>query len=641
MGSQRLDAEALGAATGMACSRVHTALCTRGQEAALAALQAGDAVIACAQERALFEDLAEEAGLAPPDCIDIRDRAGWTEDADATPKMAALIAEAQLAPPEIKTRDVTSEGACLILGRAALAFPAAATLAETLAVTVLLTGEEETPDSRAYEVAEGRLRQARGTLGAFEVTIDALRQMQPGGRGAFTLGPPRDGARTECDIILDLTGGSPLFPAAHKRDGYLRADPGDPSRVAAAVFEAAQMVGTFEKPLHVALDPLLCAHSRAGQTGCTRCLDACPTGAILPDGDSVKVDPMVCAGCGACSALCPSGAITYDAPPVEVLFRRIRTLAEAYFAAGGEAPRLLVHDRDHGAEMISFAARHARGLPSDVIPIGVEALAGVGHAEVLAALAAGFTRVEWLLSPLSDRDVIGREHALAVALSDPDRLGVLDIADPEALSDHLYATRTAPRPLNPILPMGSRRQITRLAVKALHPEATDPIPLPVGAPYGAVLVDTEACTLCLSCVSLCPSGALLDNEDAPQLRFQEDACLQCGICATICPETAITLEPRFDPTDAALSSRVLNEEEPFACVECGALFGVKSTIERITEKLAGKHSMFATSEAARMIQMCDNCRVQAQFHSANNPFAGKARPAVRTTEDYLSKRRDH
>ncbi|MEC9310393.1 MAG: (4Fe-4S)-binding protein, partial [Pseudomonadota bacterium] len=91
----------------------------------------------------------------------------------------------------------------------------------------------------------------------------------------------------------------------------------------------------------------------------------------------------------------------------------------------------------------------------------------------------------------------------------------------------------------------------------------------------------------------------------------------------------------------ALSQVVVHEEEPFACVECGTLFGVKSTIERITEKLAGKHAMFATSDAARMIQMCDDCRVNAQFHQENNPFEGKERPRVRTTADYLSKRRDH
>ena len=167
------------------------------------------------------------------------------------------------------------------------------------------------------------------------------------------------------------------------------------------------------------------------------------------------------------------------------------------------------------------------------------------------------------------------------------------------------------------------------------------LPLPAAAPYGAVLVDTDACTLCLSCVSLCPSGALGDNPDLPQLRFQEDACLQCGLCATICPEDAITLQPRLNLADDALRQTVLHEEEPFACVECGKLFGVRSTVERITEKLANKHGMFANPATIRMIQMCDTCRIHAQYHSENNPFAGGERPRVRTSDDYPSSRKDH
>lgn len=126
----------------------------------------------------------------------------------------------------------------------------------------------------------------------------------------------------------------------------------------------------------------------------------------------------------------------------------------------------------------------------------------------------------------------------------------------------------------------------------------------------------------------------------PQLRFQEDACLQCGLCANVCPEDAITYKPQLDLTETALSQQILNEEEPFACIECGALFGVKSTIEKITEKLQG-HSMFASDDKLKMIQMCDDCRVNAQFHAQDNPFQGGERPRPRTTDDYLSKRRDH
>ncbi len=641
-GTQPLDTAAIEDATGLTCSKVHTALCTDQIAQAAEAIATGDAIVCCRQEQRLFEALAAEIGAPDPAFADLRDRAGWSDDPRSKlPKMAALLAEAALPATPAKSVDVISEGLCLIVGHSDVALPAARRLQDVLGVTALLTDEAEPPVERGFDTIRGRLKRAAGTLGDFAVRIDELRQVDPTGRGALGWTAPRNGGTSQCDIILDLSGGAPLFPAPAKREGYLRADPGSIHAVADAVLEASQLVGTFEKPLYVATTPGLCAHSRAGQTGCTRCLDICPTGAILPDGDHVAVDAMICAGCGACSAVCPSGAISYDAPPPETLFRRIHTLASAYLDAGGEAPRLLVCDRDFGTEMIALAARFGRGLPADTIPLEVDALSGFGHAEMLAALAAGFAGVSVLLAPTTERDAPERELALATAIAGEGRIRMLDIADPDALCEALYTSDEPPPPcVEPVLPMGSRRQVARLAARALRPDQ-EVLPLPAGAPYGAVLVDTDACTLCLSCVSLCPSGALVDNPDLPQLRFQEDACLQCGLCSHVCPENAIAYAPRLDLTDAALGQRVLNEEEPFACVECGALFGVKSTIERITEKLAGKHSMFADPARARLIQMCDDCRVRAQYHSADNPFAGGERPRVRTTDDYLSKRRDH
>ena len=66
---------------------------------------------------------------------------------------------------------------------------------------------------------------------------------------------------------------------------------------------------------------------------------------------------------------------------------------------------------------------------------------------------------------------------------------------------------------------------------------------PQGAPFGAVDIDVAGCTLCLACVSACPTGALIDDPERPMLRFAEDACVQCGLCKATCPEKVITLRP--------------------------------------------------------------------------------------------------
>ncbi len=630
LGSQRIDRAGLEAGSGRPCSEVGTHLCGRQIGRVAEALAAGTPVtVACEQERATFEALAADLDVDPPALVDLRDRAGWSDDPrDVTPKQAALLADAALAPPAARVMDVESGGTCLVLGAADTALPAAERLSGTLAVTCLLTDAADPPDTRDFDVIHGRLRRATGSLGRFEVAIDGFRQVVAGGRGGFDLTAPRDGAVSACDVIVDLTGGAPLFPAPEKREGYLRADPGRPAAVFDALWEASQLTGTFEQPLWVALEPAICAHSRARQTGCTRCLDACPTGAITPDGDHVAVDPHVCAGCGACSALCPSGAISFDAPPVAHTMRRISTLARTYRQAGGAAPRLLIHDDGHGREMIDLLARHGAGLPADVIPMALPALAAFGHAEALAARASGFCDVSLLLSPRSDRATLAQEAELACAIDGPAALRLLDVADPDALPEALGAA-AAPAP-DPMLPMGSRRQVARMAAKAL---AAEPVtPLPDHAPYGAVLVDPDACTLCMACVPHCPSGALADNPDRPQLLFQEEACLQCGLCETICPEDAIRLEPRMNSSDDALSQQVLNEEEPFHCVECGTPFGVRSTIERITEKLSGKHAMFANPQAVRLIGMCDDCRVKSQMH--DGMLSGPPKPLPRTSADY-------
>jgi ferredoxin len=133
---------------------------------------------------------------------------------------------------------------------------------------------------------------------------------------------------------------------------------------------------------------------------------------------------------------------------------------------------------------------------------------------------------------------------------------------------------------------------------------------PPASPFGNIVVDTAACTLCLACVGACPEGALADNPDRPRLSFIEKSCVQCGLCASTCPESAITLEPRLllaDGGKARKLPRVLNEVEPFRCIRCDKPFGTPKAIEAMLARLGG-HAMFQGAAAERL-KMCADCRV--------------------------------
>jgi len=279
------------------------------------AAQGAPLVIGCTQEAPLFLETLDEMETPPEAAfVNIRERAGWSVEAvQATPKIAALLAEAALDVPDARSVRMESEGVLLILGRDQVALDAAAQLADRLDATVVLdiAGDELDalpPRLTEAPVFRGTPRQASGHLGAFEVTVADFAPAAASARGTLRFEGGGGGGRSDCDLILDLRGETPLFTAPEKRDGYFNPDPGDAVAVQKALFELTDMIGEFEKPQYVEYDAAICAHARNNIAGCTRCLDLCPTGAITPAGEHVAIDPYVCAGCGSCASVCPTGA---------------------------------------------------------------------------------------------------------------------------------------------------------------------------------------------------------------------------------------------------------------------------------------------------------------------------------------------
>jgi ferredoxin len=619
-----------------------------------AAKAEGPLTVACTQEAPLF---GNEAGERPEaiEFVNIRETAGWSKQgANAGPKMAALLAAAAEPAPEIPFVTLSSDGVILIYGRDEAAIEAGKLLADHLDVTVMITNPSgmTPPSTNAFPVVKGTIRNARGHFGAFELTIDDFAAPRPSSRDAFVFDAPRSGATSHCDLVLDLSGGPALFPAHDLRDGYLRADPKDPAAMLRAVLKARDLVGSFDKPQYINFTAELCAHSRSKLTGCHRCLDLCPTGAIVPDGDHVKISAEICAGCGQCAAACPTSAASYALPPADMLLHKLRAMLQAYHQAGGAKPVILLHDGQHGSPLIDALARHGDGMPANVLPLAVNEITQVGLEAIVAAFAYGATAVRFLLRAKPLHDVAGLTQTIAMA--DPilaglgfagRRIATIETDDPDILGEALYGIEPGAAVAQPATfrTVGKRRDVLRFALSELHrvaPAPVDVIALPEGAPLGAVNVNVDGCTLCLSCVSACPTGALLDDPDRPALKFVEDACVQCGLCKATCPEKVITLQPQIDFRPSRATARLIKEEEPALCIRCSKPFGVKSTIEKVAAKLEGRHWMYpGGGSRADAIRMCADCRVITMSEQQFDPFEGvPERPLPRTTDDYLRER---
>jgi NAD-dependent dihydropyrimidine dehydrogenase PreA subunit len=200
--------------------------------------------------------------------VNLRENAGSSTDAvNSGPRMVALAAAAAEPTPDVSFVGLESEGIILVYGRDERAIEAGNLLKDHLDVTVLLPQPENVAPPRVtdFPTVKGTIRSAKGHLGAFEISIDGFAVALPSSSNALTFGAARDGATSRCDILLDVSGGVPLFPAADLRDGYLRADP----------------------------------------------RSACPAGALLgdPERPMLRFVEDACVQCGLCKATCPEKVI--------------------------------------------------------------------------------------------------------------------------------------------------------------------------------------------------------------------------------------------------------------------------------------------------------------------------------------------
>ena len=551
-----------------------------------------------------------------------------TADGSARARALDEARSAAIAPTGLVT--YASSGRLALIGPMAEASAAAGRIRGGLETVIVAPPGEVSADPGAASVIHAAITAVEGHLGEFTLLA----------RGALAGGAVPDGALAEgedasvivapspltgdkpFDIVIDLRP-EPALTHEILPPGYF-APRGDEAALAEAIEQAEGLVGEFEKPRYFNYDPDICAHGASGIRGCTRCLDACPTGAIRSTGERIEVDPYLCQGAGVCASACPTGAVTYAYPPPSGQLAALRAALAAYREAGGRAPILLFHDAETGA---GWWSRIAEAVPESVIPWVVEEVGSIGMDAWTACIAWGSRIVvlvpEGVPGPVRRELDAQAEVTRAILVSMGYAPALLTLAADDAALDAALGASPGPAtdPPATFAPVGEKRTDVRLALDhlhehaKLHPEAVD---LPPAAPYGKVDAGRDACTLCMACVSVCPASALQAGGDEPRLSFIEMNCVQCGLCERACPESCITRAPRylFD-REARRRPRTLNEDRPFRCVSCGKVFGTTAVVMRMQQRLAD-HSMFQAPGALARLRMCEDCRVKDMFRDEAN-----------------------
>lgn len=419
--------------------------------------------------------------------------------------------------------------------------------------------------------------------------------------GNFTV----DGIPSSYDLVLDLcqraVHQSVVTPIGYFRLSLI-------AELPQLVEQLSELVGVFDKPKFFSFSKNKCAHSQNNIEGCRQCLDICAADAITSVDFQIVVNPYLCQGCGECSVVCPSGAMNYQYPSRQNLLCQLQEMLTAFYSAGGIQP------------IVVFCSIEERCLlpsnPKYFLLFPLESLSSVGAEICLVALALGVTQVVFYNSEslLPDSE-LALNNELAIATAIITSMGFSEQMLQRSEGVLKFNTNLRAIPPATFVIDNDKRVVFRMAVDYLLNYASQqPRQVKLGShsAWGEVKVEKDLCTLCFSCVSACPSGALQSGQSQPQLKFIESLCLQCDLCVSTCPEQAIELRPRYlyDSVEAR-RARCLHEEPAFHCINCQKPFATKKMVLIIKEKLL-EHPMYQ-GKALKRLEMCEECRIKSQL----------------------------
>lgn len=302
--------------------------------------------------------------------------------------------------------------------------------------------------------------------------------------------------------------------------------------------EGGTVVGNMDD---LVVDASRCLRMRFSESGCRRCIDICPHGAVSLD-SGLSINPQLCRGCLLCTTVCPVGALEQS--------RDFSTCLEQLTKVAGPVLGCL---RSKGCANATLAC--LGGLSDEFLVAICHTLTGTltlnlslcsdcankGMIPHLRQRLAAFPR-----SGLSDGGclVVPVEAVDDVRYRDEslDRRSFFKSFRSALFQSAAAIMSTSGEHSSKQTPYGEKRlPEKRVLLNRIRKDLSSEIALRICARFDSQADFNDTCTACQSCVSICPTGALQTGTiDAPPI-FDRLLCTGCNLCAEFCLDGAIRI----------------------------------------------------------------------------------------------------
>ena len=314
--------------------------------------------------------------------------------------------------------------------------------------------------------------------------------------------------------------------------------------------------------------------------------------------------------------------------PHELYTRLGALLTPSSSRADGERLVVLFHCGEQGRRVLEEAGRTPLPYPATVLPVEVPCLRYVSEANMLASFRMGAAGLGFLgceTCQHGERELLRQKIEFCRVTLDAFHLGAgrvqLITADNGTEMQAITALSRFAETIDatPIhwdgktMPHRDNREVIADAI-GVFIAATGHQPgrkaLDTSHPFAFAEVRASGCTMCRSCVNVCPTHAFTLDENSQSLQFKHISCVACGLCEQVCPENVITLRHEILFEQSALEHQTVVQDDMVLCLKCGKPYINRRALETVEARLLSLESLLDTFSGNRrnLLRMCPDCR---------------------------------